>query len=474
MATTTALVPKPAAEEESSLLQLPLPTEEAKLDQGGARSTRNGLKTPGHIVVQDHYGPRIDNRHHTQLPYTGEDLRRAAAWVVAVGFVFMVIVVILEANNNFDGERVDSEAPGGKITGSIAVAGALFLFGSVGLMFKEPPDEDGVLDPVIFQAFNALGIFLVGVPIILFEEWMRDQSTGTSGYRHNFMWFDWLGFVGAVDIIIVSFWASLATQLVGYAMAPAILNGVGMVISFAWGKLFFHEAVQNYYGAAASLSLLVIGVGLLAATHVASEREGMKKARFRVRRDSKRPALGRRTGIGRSTAAAAGFLSGLMAGVFDGALMVPYKLHVDQVSPEEGASLRHTLAYLASFSLGSLITAPALIVFAAAREYVKVEAVENGLRHWLDRFQRKTYKAMLPGGITGVVWAMGNFLSVHATKHLGMSIGFPLVQTGILVAAVWGIFFFKDINVKRVPVAVPFSLSLMSLLGGAALLAQYG
>lgn len=75
--------------------------------------------------------------------------------------------------------------------------------------------------------------------------------------------------------------------------------------------------------------------------------------------------------------------------------MVPYKLHMDEVSAAEGlpsvglskrllsvrplrASLRNTLAYLASFSLGSLMTAPGLLIFAAVREATKNEAVKSG------------------------------------------------------------------------------------------------
>mmetsp|Transcript_23948 Transcript_23948/g.38575 ORF Transcript_23948/g.38575 Transcript_23948/m.38575 type:complete len:478 (+) Transcript_23948:204-1637(+) len=444
--------------------------------------------TPGHIVAIDAHGPRIDNKLPDVLPYDGKSLRRAAGYVVFIGLVSMVAVFIMEWNNERIGARIDSAL--GRTTGGVATLGALFLFGSVGLMFKEPPDEFGTPDAVLFQAFNALGIFIVGVPLMLYMVYTHDDFEKEKlNHETWYSWFEWLGIVGAIDIIIVSFWASLSTQLVGYAMAPSILNGVGMVTSFIWGKTFFAEPVKSFVGASFSLAILILGVCLLAATHIASELEGMKKHNFRKLRDRGRQHTSidiqairptNKPGIPRAAAAAFGFFAGVMAGVFDGALMVPYKLHVDLVEEPEASSLRFTVAYLASFSFASLLTAPFLLLFAYVREHLQGEVLPDqhgnagDLRAPNDRFMRKLCRAVIPGGITGTIWAMGNFLSVHATKHLGMSIGFPLVQTGILVAAVWGVVFFQDINVSRPAVGALFACALISLIIGAAMLAQMG
>mmetsp|Transcript_20854 Transcript_20854/g.29142 ORF Transcript_20854/g.29142 Transcript_20854/m.29142 type:complete len:327 (+) Transcript_20854:92-1072(+) len=273
-----------------------------------------GSKTPGHIQAHDAFGPGCADKKPEILPYDAQSLRRAATYVVSIGVVFMVAVIAME----FLGQDGDPESPLAKATGAVAVLGALFLFGSVGLMFKEPPDLYGVPDPVLFQSFNAIGIFVVGIPLIIFEimsrdkQEMKDESIGKFVW---FEWFDWLGIVGAVDIIIVSFWASLSTQLVGYAMAPAILNGVGMVTSFIWGKLFFAEPVQNFTGASIAVAVLVTGVSLLAATHIAAEMNSIEKAKVRRFRDSQRGSrtdlslkvLREKPELPRAAMAAAGF-----------------------------------------------------------------------------------------------------------------------------------------------------------------------
>ncbi|GAB5363360.1 hypothetical protein AAMO2058_000876200 [Amorphochlora amoebiformis] len=448
-----------------------------------------------------------------RLPYTATDLRKAAIIVVSLGALACCIVTGLELSSDEDKNSLRRGVPlgvgpsalpiarpaspnfippNGGIVGWIAVFGALSMFGSVGIMFKEPPDSSGSRpDPVLFQAFNALGIFVIGVPMIVYEI----QQQLLSGGSNPFEWFDWLGVIGAVDIIIVSFWANLSTQLIGYAMAPAILNGVGMVTSFIIGKLYFREEINNPIGATNSLLILVAGVGLLAITNLqslyvhqeiaAKERRQTEKYKLSSRNSNLDSNLSSNSNSNLKSNSKKketsqkccrfskglwkvifGLLAGMCAGIFDGALMVPYKIH----ETTNGNDTRNTLAYLASFSAGTLLSFPFLYAFAAKRE-----AVACGTeRSWSERMGYKTAQAFIPGMVTGFVWAMGNFLSVHATKHLGMSVGFPLVQTGILVAAVWGVFFFKDIDVSRNRVLAPFLAGLLALICGAAALARFG
>uniref|UniRef100_A0A6V3KJM8 Uncharacterized protein n=1 Tax=Lotharella globosa TaxID=91324 RepID=A0A6V3KJM8_9EUKA len=355
----------------------------------GSDAKRTGHETYTVRTKSDDEVAKTPHEEQAKLPYDADSLRRAAFWVVVIGAVFMCIVLVMEATNASNPTQLpDFNGP----VGWIAVLGALFLFGSVGLMFKEPADEYGEKpDAVLFQAFNALGIFVVGVPLMVFE----CQSGDDVREAVDFSWLDWLGLLGAIDIIIVSFWAHLSTQLIGYAMAPAVLNGVGMITSFLWGKIFFSEPIRNMAGALFSLFLLVLGVMLLGATQLANmaaaRREGMVD--------------GHSTGsssIATAAAAAAGFGAGVMSGVFDGALMVPYKLHERQLAGPAGLSPKHTLAYLASFSVGSLLTAPVLIAFAAIRE-----AKDDTGSDWKNTFTRKLKRSAVPGGVTGVVWAMG-------------------------------------------------------------------
>ncbi|MFB6076666.1 MAG: GRP family sugar transporter, partial [Candidatus Nanohaloarchaea archaeon] len=52
---------------------------------------------------------------------------------------------------------------------------------------------------------------------------------------------------------------------------------------------------------------------------------------------------------------------------------------------------------------------------------------------------------IVPNGLSsGVMWNVGNIGSLFAVRNLGVSIGQPLTQNAILVAVLWGIFYFNE------------------------------
>jgi glucose uptake protein GlcU len=61
-----------------------------------------------------------------------------------------------------------------------------------------------------------------------------------------------------------------------------------------------------------------------------------------------------------------------------------------------------------------------------------------------------------------MLWAGANFMSVHATAYLGMRIGFPLTQTCVIFAAMWGIFYFQEVSIQN-------PCTILQLLTGVSL-----
>ena len=59
---------------------------------------------------------------------------------------------------------------------------------------------------------------------------------------------------------------------------------------------------------------------------------------------------------------------------------------------------------------------------------------------------------------------------MQATYYLGMKVGFPLTQTCILIAAMWGILYFKEFNLYTSPYAIRFCFGIAVILVGAYLL----
>jgi hypothetical protein len=51
-----------------------------------------------------------------------------------------------------------------------------------------------------------------------------------------------------------------------------------------------------------------------------------------------------------------------------------------------------------------------------------------------------------PGGLSGLLWSIGNFFSLLSVFYLGEGVGYPLVQTSILVSGLWGLFYYQEVT----------------------------
>jgi Transmembrane family, TMEM144 of transporters len=51
-----------------------------------------------------------------------------------------------------------------------------------------------------------------------------------------------------------------------------------------------------------------------------------------------------------------------------------------------------------------------------------------------------------PGGLSGLLWSIGNFFNLLSVHTLGQGVGYPLVQSSLLVSGLWGIFYFQEVQ----------------------------
>ena len=49
-----------------------------------------------------------------------------------------------------------------------------------------------------------------------------------------------------------------------------------------------------------------------------------------------------------------------------------------------------------------------------------------------------------PGSLAGLPWSVGNFASAVATLCLGEAVGYSSTQAAVLVAGLWGCFYFNE------------------------------
>jgi hypothetical protein len=147
-----------------------------------------------------------------------------------------------------------------------------------------------------------------------------------------------------------------------------------------------------------------------------------------------------------------GLLCVLGCGILNGSMMVPNRFNVDPKTKG--------VVYLASFGIGVGIVTPIVFVlyFLAKRQ--------------LPKFHFKI--ALLPGLCTGTFWTMGNLGSTYAVlSPLGLTVGFPLTQSCLIISGLWAIFMFKEITGWKS--ILHFFAAVLLLLGpGCALLAVFG
>jgi len=80
--------------------------------------------------------------------------------------------------------------------------------------------------------------------------------------------------------------------------------------------------------------------------------------------------------------------------------------------------------------------------------------------------------SLVPGVIAGCLWSCGNVCQIYATLNFGTTVGFPLVMCNMMVAGLWGVFYYNE--AKSILLKFLFIVSCLTLLGGVTLLTKYG
>ena len=400
--------------------------------------------------------------------------------MILISLMFLAVMLIVAATE----KGTSNEYSVNSAVGWIAVVGAAVVFGSTGIPMKSPSLKTLEVESFVYSLYNSVGIFIATTPLILYK-----IITGT-------FYFEVYGILGAANILVVGYFAFMAVQTLGYAIAPALWCGVGMISAFVWGAVVFKEEVNNIVGGAMSILLLALGVYIMSTLAGSSTKveddthdafggdehaydqfveESNNSVFMCVKQgdEDRGNELGERgMEVEDSKASTASALRGktlegitycLLTGLCDGAIMVPFKLsNID--------SVQATFDYIVSFALASSFVAPVMFcVYCICRYFSGVSRVENVP---IVSFHAKV--AFIPGVLSGALWSLANFLSCHATFYLGMKIGFPLTQTCILFTTCWGIFYFREIDITPIMIKITFASGLLLLLAGSYVLSSFG
>lgn len=193
--------------------------------------------------------------------------------------------------------------------------------------------------------------------------------------------------------------ALIAIGNLGLSRAVPITSSLVIVLSFAWGFIF-HEIQGGLIAGLLGIVLIIAGVVVISAIGSVN-RLNTKK----------------------------GLVAAILAGLIWGSQWVPLKIgHIAVTN------------LFFPICLGILISG--VIIFVVTRTKFKTVAIKESL-------------------LSGLIWNIGNLLSLISLSMIGLSKMGPISQFAVLVAVLWGLFYFKEITKRR---------QKMQVLAGAAVL----
>ena len=76
--------------------------------------------------------------------------------------------------------------------------------------------------------------------------------------------------------------------------------------------------------------------------------------------------------------------------------------------------------------------------------------VGHGMARWLvcETSSRASRVDILPGGVAGGLWSLGNICSMLSVQGLGEGVGYSVVQGSMLVSGLWGVYYYQEVTSK--------------------------
>ncbi|WP_225035265.1 multidrug DMT transporter permease [Winogradskyella sp. SM1960] len=234
-------------------------------------------------------------------------------------------------------------------------------------------------------------------------------------------------FLGGVIFNIANLLLVAAIEIAGMAIAFPIGIGIALVLG----------VIVNYVATPLGDPLLLfIGVGLVTLAIILDA------------------LIYKR--ISKGVATTKGIVISLAAGVLMGFFyrFVAASMSVDFSSPTAGLLTPYTAVFI--FSIGILISN---FVF---NTFFMYKPISGDKVTYKDYFKLGTPKLHLIGVLGGAIWCLGFILNMIAAGEAGFAISYGLGQGATMVAAIWGIFIWKEF--KEAPTGTNKLIGLMFLL----------
>ena len=223
----------------------------------------------------------------------------------------------------------------------------------------------------------------------------------------------WYAFLGGVIFNFANLLLVIAIDLTGMAIAFPIGIGIALVLGVLTNYMYNPEGDPLILFAGVLFVMIAIVLDALAYKNI-------------LKKEKKTPTKG--------------IVISLLAGIAMGFFYryVAQSMSSDFVTPEIGKLTPYTA--LVVFSVGILISN---FIFNSLNMYKPIAGTPVT---YTDYFTLGNSKLHLIGILGGIIWGIGMSFSILASEQAGPAIAYGLGQGATMVAALWGVFIWKELK----------------------------
>lgn len=267
------------------------------------------------------------------------------------------------------------------------------------------------------------------------------------------------GFVTGLFMVPGGTAGYFAVRNAGMAVSQGIWASLKVLTAFAWGIFVFHEPLRSVQGTAMALTLML--VGLIGMSYFATASKNPCECATRMDAESQQPLISKANEESGSKSSLPFGLSrlqlGILAAIFDGAyggtLLVP--MHYADPAKTKG------LNFVLSFSIGCTTVVTMTWILRYLLYSMQTKSFSKG---W-ERLPSFHFKSLGPSAsLAGLIWSAGNVGSILSVAMLGQGLGYSIIQSQMLVAGLFGVFYYREIRGPRT-IASWFFSAILTVVG---------
>jgi glucose uptake protein GlcU len=310
----------------------------------------------------------------------------------------------------------------------VGVIVAILFWGSFAVPLKSQTVAECNLHPLWFQLYCGLGVSLSSLVFLAVEPGCISDFTPW-GVVSAFMW------------VLANSAAMGAVQILGVATAQSTWGAMIAIISFVLG-MAWGGTPKNLPLTIMGLLLLICGIFTLAyVSSKGNDEDDTDSLDDELLLEDKEDIAGK--GGKEKPSLVAGFMCASVTGVFAGSIFVPLKLSPARYRDGLQA-IKFAFAQGISTFAACLFWIPTLFLLLYIKDKVNGKIQGRTIREWLPPHHCR--KCLLSGASSGAIWNMGNLGATVGSLPPLQTVGYTLAQSALLVACMWGVFYFKEIK----------------------------